>query len=121
MENQVIKVSNLLNNMGMLAHAVNSGIKPTLEHQISRVWECVRDLAEGDIERKTWRDLTKPQEVFIEPVGLHAFIKLNSQTSALVAAVYHKHPTNVAVAHIKHYLEMMCESYSINHELIIKY
>lgn len=115
----MLKVSQLHNNSGMLAHALHTGIKPTVQHQLARVWECVKAMTEEE-DRKAWRDLTKPQEVFIDPESIHAYCKLQSSLSAFVTAVFLGHPHNVAVAHITYYIEYICTQCGIDHKDVFK-
>ena len=115
MESNLIKVSNLLNTMGILAHAVNSGIKPTVDHNTHRVMECVLTIVEDIPNRSSWRSLTTPQEVFIKPEAVHAFIKLTSTVSQFIAAQYHNdiHLTTASVVMITEYLNKIRELHKL--------
>lgn len=117
MEANIIKVSNLLNVMSILAHAVNSGIKPTVDHNTNRVLECVMHIVEDIPNRKSWRSYTAAQEVFIEPEAVHAFIKLNSTVSQFISAQYHNdtHLTTASVVTIIEYLNKIRELHGLKH------
>lgn len=118
---KLIKISQLQHCVGLLSHAIHTGIKPTVKYQLARVWECVLDLLpEESKESEVWRKLTEPQVVFIEPEAIHAFIKLQSQISAFITASYHDHPQGVSLAHIKHFIEFICDQYSIKVSEVIK-
>lgn len=85
----LVKISNLQNVTGLLAHALHTGIKPSVEHQLTRVKECVLDIVnEGGFKPQHWRNLHKPQEVFIDPESVHAFMKLQSSIAAMIQASY---------------------------------
>lgn len=111
----LVKFSNLQNIMGMLAHALNSGIKPTIEHQTNRVMEVVNEIVTDIPDRKSWRAFTKPQEVFIEPESLHAYMKLNSQVSVFMNATYLNDTvtSKATTKAIEHYLNYIREYYEL--------
>lgn len=101
--------------MGMLAHAVNSGIKPSVDHQTCRVMEAVNELVTNIPNRDSWRKYADPQEVFIEPEAVHAFIKLNSAVSSFITASYLNNTalTQASVATIEHYLNVIREYHGL--------
>lgn len=115
MESNLIKVRNLLNTMGFLTYAVNSGIKPIVDYHTHRVLECVLTIVEDIPNRSSWRSLTTPQEVFIEPESVHAFIKLTSTVSQFIAAQYHNdiHLTTASVVMITEYLNKIRELHKL--------
>lgn len=118
-ESLMVKVSNLYNNTGLLAHALHTGIKPSVQHQLSRVWECVLGIYVGDTKRKAWRSLIEPQTVFIDPEAIHAFVKLQSQLSAFITATFLQQDQEPSIAQIKHFIEYICTQYSIDPNKII--
>ena len=115
MEPTIIKVSNLLSLMGMLAHSVNSGIKPSVDHQTKRVMEQVNEMVTDIPNRDSWRSYADPQEVFIEPEAVHAFIKLQSTVATFNTAFYHNTTalTQAAVITIEGYLNKIREYHGL--------
>lgn len=115
MESYIVKVSNLQNVMSLLAHSINSGIKPTVEHQTARVMECVNHIVTDIPNRDSWRKYSDPQEVFIEPEAVHAFIKLQSSVATFIHAAYLNDTllTTAQVQIIKHYLDTIRQYHGI--------
>lgn len=113
------KISQLHNNSGMLAHALHTGIKPSVQHQLARVWENVMDLYTGKVKRQAWRSLIAPQEVFIDPEAVHAYVKLQSQLSAFVTATFLNQDQESSLVHIKHFIEFICSQYGIDTTQVI--
>lgn len=104
--------------MGLLARAIHSGIKQSLESQISRVWQLVSEMAPEAVQNRSWVDHPAPQEVFIEPESIHAYIKLQAQIALFCTTTYFKNPQTVCVSYIQYYLEYLCKYYGIDHESI---
>lgn len=119
----LVKASSLQNNVGLLTHALHTGIKPTVQYQLERVWNCVKELSQDSVEKKVWRNLHQAQELFIDPEAVHACMKLQSAVATYIQAIYLNDEvrTHSAIAQIKDYLEFIADQYNINHELIIKY
>lgn len=120
MEHQpyMIKVSQLYNNVGMLAHALHTGINTSIEHQLMRTWECVLDIASPALEsKKKDRPKHSPiQEVFIEPEAIHAYMKLQSSISGFAYASYLNDTVSTLryLESIKHYLVKVAEYQNLN-------
>ena len=104
--------------MGLLARAIHSGIKQSLESQISRVWQLVSEMAPEVVEANSWEDWPPAQEVFIEPESVHAYMKLQAQIALFCTTTYFKNPQFVSVSYIRYYLEYLCKYYGIDHESI---
>lgn len=104
--------------MGLLARAIHSGIKPTLAAQIYRVWQLVSEMAPEAVQNRSWVDHPAPQEVFIEPESVHAYIKLQAQIALFCTTTYFKNPQFISVSYIQYYLEYLCKYYGIDHESI---
>lgn len=117
MEANIIKVSNLLNVMSLLAHSIHSGIKPTVDHQSKRVMEQVNEIVTDIPNRSSWRKYADPQEVFIEPEAVHAFIKLQSAVATFNTAQYLNNTalTTATVMTIEHYLNIIREQHGLKH------
>lgn len=107
-QSNAVKVSNLLNKLSLLALAINSGIKASIEVQVLNTWQCVKDLI-GDVEIPYIA--TPPQQAFIEPVAFHAFCKLNLSAGALINTTFINQSALTSAGYMKHYLELICLEY----------
>lgn len=113
--NLMLQANSLYSNLALLARGVHTGIKPTLIYQSARVWEVAKELAGEPTDRKSWRNYADGVEVFIDPEALHAFVKLQSHCSALVAASFlnNKVEKQGQLAAIATYLEKICAIYGV--------
>lgn len=118
---KLTKIAKLLRTTADLATALNSGLKIRIEFAVPKLWEAVSEIAPEVVKDKSWKRETKEQQVFIEPVDVHAYIKLQSAICMLATATYLNHPQVNAVAQVKLYLELICDEHSINHEQLLTY
>lgn len=112
------QISNLQNNLGMLARGIHNGVVPNIEHQLHRVIECAKDIAnEGGFKPKHWRNLHAPQqEVFIEPEAEHAFIKLQSTIALFITSAHLNDSVRMlhSLNHMEAYGAVIAKAYNIN-------
>ena len=84
----LIKLSNLHNIMGMLAHSLHTGIKHSVDHQTNRVMAEIDGMVGDCAVQKSWASYIDEQEVFKEPEFVHAFVKLQSTVPTFITAFY---------------------------------
>lgn len=123
MKSLLHRTANLNKSLARLARSIDSGIKDKVEDSVSELWLDVTEVTPDLVKLKVWRNKSHAiQDVFIEPVEVTSFFKLNSLMSAFVHAVYLKDEVIKVsmLSHIKMSLEILCNQYGINHELIIK-
>lgn len=118
---KLVNIAELHRKSANLASALNSGLKAKIEFAVPNLWQAVAELAPEVVKDKSWRGEPSNQVVFIEPEDIHAYIKLQSAISMFITASFLNHPQVNAVAQIKHYLEFICDTHSINHEQLITY
>ena len=98
-----------------LASAINLGAVNLIEDELKLLWETVSEsVSEVEREEAQRIDTVLPQEVFIEPEYIHAYVKLNSALSGLVASLFLKGNTAYFLAVTKHYIERVAKAYQIN-------
>lgn len=115
MEANIIKVSKLIEIMGLLAHAVHSGVKASVDFQTKRVREQINNIVDDLPNRENWKSYADPQEVFIDPEAVHAFIKLQSTVATFITAQYHNNIslTTAAVMTSEGYLNKIREFHGL--------
>ena len=98
-----------------LASAINLGAVNLIESELKLLWETVSEsVSEVEREEAQRIDTVFLQEVFIEPEYIHAYVKLNSALSGLVASIFLNGDTIYSIAVTKHYIERVAKAYQIN-------
>lgn len=101
-----------------LTSAINLGAVNLIESELKLLWEVASEVASGvDREEAQHINAVLPQEVFIEPEYIHAYVKLNSALSGLVASVFLNGNTAYFLAVTRYYIERVAKAYQINLEL----
>lgn len=101
-----------------LATVINLGAANLIEGELKLLWEAASEAVSGvDHEEVQRINTVLPQEVFIEPEYIHAYVKLNSALSGLVASIFLNGNTAYFLAVTKHYIERVAKTYQINLEL----
>ena len=98
-----------------LASAISLGAVNLIEGELKLLWETTSEsVSEVEREEAQRIDIVLPQEVFIEPEYIHAYVKLNSALSGLVASIFLKGNTAYFLAVTKYYIERVAKAYQIN-------
>ena len=95
-------------HLGTIAEGVNLKIDATLTLGLTLLRNTVLGMASDlDIKPEEWKYAHKPHDVFIEPIEVHAFVKLQSSVACLINAAYlndsvlFKH----AIFDVEHYID----------------
>ena len=95
---------------------------PHIGRAVAGLWDQIKLMAPEQTSEKVWRNVQPlTQEVFIEPLHNSAFVRLNSYIAQFINCLFLKHPIANALAGIKHYLEVICDLFNLNHEKLITY
>lgn len=122
-DNFIAETSMLLDYTSTLAGSLLPSLSPKqIGQSVVGVWNQVKLLAPEQTSEKVWRNVQPlTQEVFIEPLHISAFVRLNSYIAQFINCLFLKHPLANALAGIKHYLEVICDLFNLNHEKLITY
>lgn len=100
-----IKFSELLNQVSLLGLTVETD-KKLVNEQTKLIMHTVNEMVKDIPNKDKWKSYADLQEVFIEPVSVHAYVKLVSTVSTFITAYYLNNTalTQAAVMTIKGYL-----------------
>lgn len=98
----------LHNHLGTIAEGINRMPDITLTLGLTMLRNTVLGVAKDlGIKPEEWKYAHKPHDVFIEPIEVHAFVKLQSSVACLINAAYlndsvlFKH----AIFDVEHYID----------------
>lgn len=109
-----IKFSELLNQVSLLGLTIESD-KKMVSEQTKLIMKMVNEMVEDLPNKDKWKSYSDPQEVFIEPVSMHAYVKLISTVSTFTTAYYLNNTalTQAAVMTIKGYLNKIRKEHGL--------
>lgn len=109
-----IKFSELLYQVSLLGLTVETD-KKLVNAQTKVIMNMVNEMVEDIPNKDKRKSYADPQEVFIEPVSVHAYIKLISTVSTFTTAYYLNNTalTQAAVMTIKGYLNKIRKEHGL--------
>lgn len=109
-----IKFSELINQVSLLGLTVESD-KKTVNEQTKVIMNMVNEMVKDIPNKDKWKSYADPQKVFIEPVSVHAYVKLISTVSTFTTAYYLNNIalTTAAVMTIKGYLNKIRKEHGL--------
>lgn len=114
-ENVLTTSATLYTDLGGLAEAIDLKLESSITLFLTSLRNSALSLAKDKgIKPEEWKYAHKPHDVFIEPVEVHAFIKLQSSIACLINAMYlndavlFKH----AIFDVEHYIDKIASVFT---------